>query len=76
MVVETVAGRERTSQAIMDALKDRSGQVSYAIDLVEALQAHGVEPVEAISTIWRLIDENRLFFDENGRLVLEKPERG
>lgn len=76
MVVETIDERERMSEAVLRAIRELDQSNSYAVNLVETLEAEDIDPVQAISTVWRLIDENRLFFDDKGTLRLDAPERG
>jgi hypothetical protein len=75
MVIETISERERTSEAVLRAIRNLEQGSSYAINLEEALKSEDIDPVHAISTVWRLIDENRLFLDDKGALRLEAPER-
>jgi hypothetical protein len=75
MVTETINERERTSEAVLRAIRNLEQGSSYAINLEEALKSEDIDPVQAISTVWRLIDENRLFLDDKGALRLEAPER-
>lgn len=75
MVIETVAEREKTSRAVLDALRAFTAGKVYANDIAEDLRSSGIEFEKTLWTVWRLIDENRLFLDESGHLVLQKPER-
>lgn len=76
MVVETVDEREKTSEAVFSALQERTSSTAYADDIAKALEAVGIGVEKTLWTIWRLIDENRLFLDDRGHLLLEQPERG
>ncbi len=75
MVIETVDEREKTSRAVLDLLREHNFHAAYADDIAEVLTSSGYEFEETLWTIWRLIDENRLFLDESGYLVVEQPER-
>lgn len=75
MVVETIDEREHMSKAVIKAIQESDQAHSYAVNLVEALKDQDIDPVKAISTVWRLIDENRLFLDDKGALRLDAPER-
>ena len=74
MVTETVNEREKTSKAVLDKLQGLPSSMAYADQIAEALYEGGIEIEKTLWTVWRLIDENRLFLDESGRLVLNKPE--
>lgn len=76
MVVETVIEREKTSQAVLTVLQDYMSRSAYADDIARKLEEDGIGVEKTLWTIWRLIDENRLFLDDAGHLVLDKPERG
>lgn len=75
MVVETVTEREKTSLAVLEELQERGLSTAFADDIAKALQEDGIGVEKTLWTIWRLIDENRLFLDDAGHLVLEKPVR-
>ncbi len=75
MVIETVAEREKTSMAVLAAL-ERHASKTYADEIAQTLEASGIDLERALWTVWRLIDENRLFLDVDGHLVLHKPKHG
>lgn len=76
MVIETVAEREKTAEAVLTALRNRIAHALYADDIAAALEADGIETGTTLWTIWRLIDENRLSLDDTGHLVIVASERG
>lgn len=76
MVIETIDEREQTSRAVLETLRTRTSTPTYADDIAKALESDGIDIERTLWTIWRLIDENRLFLDDAGHLVIEMPERG
>lgn len=76
MVIETVAEREKTSLAVLDALEELGFNSAYADDIAKFLEADGIEFEKTLWTIWRLIDENRLSLDDAGHLVIAQSEPG
>jgi hypothetical protein len=74
MVLESVNEREKTSKAVLETVRGFADKEAYADDVAEVLQAGGIELEKTLWTVWRLIDENRLFLDHSGHLVLERPE--
>lgn len=75
MVIETVDEREKTAKALFATLQDRASSKVYADDIADVLKADGTGAQTTLWTIWRLIDENRLFLDDTGHLVVEMPDR-
>lgn len=72
MVIETVDERVKASQAVLDALQERASTAAYANDIAAALESVGIDFEKTLWTPWSLIDENRLFLDEAGHLVIEQ----
>lgn len=75
MVIETVDEREKTAKAVVATLQDRARSKVYADDIADVLKADGIGAQTTLRSIWRLIDENRLFLDDTGHLVVEMPDR-
>jgi len=75
VVVETIAEREVTSMAVLEAIRQRGDELAHAQAIAEILEEKGIDQQSTLWTVWRLIDENRLFLDEKGYLTLEKPAR-
>ena len=75
MVIETVNEREKTSLAVLDALRQRGSGTAYADDIAKILEADGIDLDRTLWTIWRLIDENRLTLDDAGHLMIAQSAR-
>jgi hypothetical protein len=75
VVVETIAEREVISRAVLEAVRKRGDGLADAQAIAEILEQRKIDQETTLWTIWRLIDENRLFLDEKGYLTIEKPSR-
>lgn len=67
MIVETIEQREVTASKVLLAANAIPRPV-FADDIADSLYPD-VPTGESLRTVWRLIDENRLFLGEYGEIV-------